>query len=167
MLAENRIKDIQTKYNKYLNNEPTDLSEEKIAEIQQIIALGTNINLWQAELPDRIQKNKQAGDGEQKRNSDELPFEVTGILKDFVELEKEVNEKENTIQKFIDTLKKLQQIGVNVSDIKSRDTIQKMAKRSGINITEEQAEELGIKLDDNIGRKLANIKQAAQRKRRR
>ncbi len=154
------LKDIQTKYNKYLNNEPTDLSEEKIAEIQEIIALGTNINLWQAELPDRIQKNKQAGDREQKRNSDELPFEVTGILKDFVELEKEVNKKENTIQKFIDTLKKLQQIGVDVSKVQQRDTIQKLAQRSGITITEEQAEELGLKLDDNIGRKLDNIKQA-------
>ena len=154
------LKDIQTKYNKYLNNEPTDLSEEKIAEIQEIIALGTNINLWQAELPDRIQKNKQAGDREQKRNSDELPFEVTGILKDFVELEKEVNEKENTIQKFIEKLRKLQQIGVDVSDIKQKDTIQTLAQRSGITITEEQAEELGIKLDDNIGIKLKNIKQA-------
>ena len=154
------LKDIQTKYSKYLNNEPTDLSEEKIAEIQEIIALGTNINLWQAELPDRIQKNKQAGDREQKRNSDELPFEVTGILKDFVELEKEVNKKENTIQKFIDTLKKLQQIGVDVSKVQQRDTIQKLAQRSGITITEEQAEELGIKLDDNIGFKLNNIKQA-------
>ena len=154
------LKDIQTKYSKYLNNEPTDLSEEKIAEIQEIIALGTNINLWQAELPDRIQKNKQAGDREQKRNSDELPFEVTGILKDFVELEKEVNEKENTIQKFIEKLRKLQQIGVDVSDIKQKDTIQKLAQRSGITITEEQAEELGIKLDDNIGQKLDTIKQA-------
>ena len=156
------LKDIQTKYNKYLNNEPTDLSEEKIAEIQQIIALGTNINLWQAELPDRIQKNKQAGDREQKRNSDELPFEVTGILKDFVELEKEVNEKENTIQKFINTLKRLQQIGVDVSDIKRKDTIQTLAQRSGINITEEQAKELGLKLDDKVGSKLHDIKKAKE-----
>ena len=76
--------------------------------------------------------------------------------------------KDRTIdknQEFIEKLKKLQQIGVDVSDIKSRDTIQKLAQRSGITITEEQAEELGLKLDDKVGSKLNNIKQANQRKR--
>ena len=73
--------------------------------------------------------------------------------------------KIDTNQEFIEKLKKLQQIGVDVSDIKSRDTIQKLAQRSGITITEEQAEELGLKLDDKVGSKLNNIKQANQRKR--
>ena len=71
--------------------------------------------------------------------------------------------KDRTIdknQEFIEKLKKLQQIGVDVSKIQYKDTIRKLAQRSGINITEEQAEELGIKLDDNIGIKLNNIKQA-------
>ena len=70
-----------------------------------------------------------------------------------------------TSQKFIEKIKKLQQIGVDVSKIQKRDTIQKLAQRSGIIITEEQAEELGLKLDDNVGSKLSSIKRANQRKR--
>ena len=70
-----------------------------------------------------------------------------------------------TSQKFIEKIKKLQQIGVDVSKIQKRDTIQKLAQRSGIIITEEQAEELGLKLDDNVGSKLNDIKRANKRKR--
>ena len=66
----------------------------------------------------------------------------------------------DTNQEFIEKLKKLQQIGVDVSKIQRKDTIQKLAQRSGITITEEQAEGLGLKLDDNIGNKLSRIKQA-------
>ena len=68
--------------------------------------------------------------------------------------------KIDTNQEFIEKLKKLQQIGVDVSKIQRKDTIQKLAQRSGITITEEQAEGLGLKLDDNIGNKLSRIKQA-------
>ena len=70
-----------------------------------------------------------------------------------------------TSQKFIEKIKKLQQIGVDVSKIHQKDTIQKLAQRSGITITEEQAEELGLKLDDNVGSKLNDIKRANKRKR--
>ena len=68
--------------------------------------------------------------------------------------------KIDTNQEFIEKLKKLQQIGVDVSELKSKDTIQILAQRSGIDITEEQAEQLGLKLYDKIGMKLSNIKQA-------
>ena len=71
----------------------------------------------------------------------------------------------DTNQEFIEKLKKLQQIGVDVSKIQQKDTIQKLAQRSGITITEEQAEELGLKLDDKVGSKLSDIKRANQRKR--
>ena len=154
------LKEIQTKYNQYLNNNLEGLDEERKVEIQEIIALGTNINLWQTELPDRILKSRQARDGEQKGNNNELPFQITGILKDFVELEKEFKEKEDKIQKFIEKLKKLKQLGIEVSGIRQRDTAQTLAQRNGISITKEQATKLGLDLNEKIGRKLDHLKQA-------
>ena len=70
-----------------------------------------------------------------------------------------------TNQECIEKLKKLQQVGVDVSKIQKKDTIQTLAQKSGITITEEQAEELGLKLDDKVGSKLSDIKRANQRKR--
>ena len=45
----------------------------------------------------------------------------------------------------------LKEQGVDVSKIKSKDTIKKLAEKSEVEITEKQAQNLGIKLDDKIG----------------
>ena len=103
-------------------------------------------NIKQALKPDKNSKNKRTPPtAEQVQELEELGINLVAI---------------DTNQEFIEKLKKLQQIGVDVSKIQYKDTIRKLAQRSGINITEEQAEELGLKLDDNIGSKLSRIKKA-------
>lgn len=109
------LKDIQNKYKKYLENDFDDLNEEQIEEVQEILRLGFLIDLWQIELPDRIVKN-----GENNRKTfgsdNRSPFELVGVLKDFVELQNEVEEIEarSAVEKFIFKLEKLHEIGVDV-----------------------------------------------------
>ena len=83
------LKEIQNKYKRYLENDFDGLNEKQIEEVQEIIRLGSQIDLWQIELPDRISKSG----GSHKRgitNKNVGPFELTGVLRDFVELEDEV-----------------------------------------------------------------------------
>ncbi|MBO4293203.1 MAG: DEAD/DEAH box helicase family protein [Clostridia bacterium] len=78
---------IQNKYQEYLNgfeNYP-DLDEKKKIQIQTIIEKGLEIDLWDTELPP-----KSAEDIDKIINVD--TFEVRGLMKDFVELENEVDE---------------------------------------------------------------------------
>ena len=150
------LKEIQSKYKDYLENNFEDFEEKQIEEIQEILRLGSEIDLWQIELPERIGKEK----GNQARNlanDYKIPFELNGILKDFMELETEVNEEENTVEKFINKLQRLKEMGVDVSKITQSDTIQTLAEKSGVIITEEQAKELGIKLNEKIGNTKTNI----------
>ena len=84
------LKEIQNKYKEYLDNDFDDLNEKQIEEVQEILRLGSLIDLWQSELPDRIAKNG----GNHERNfgyNDAGPFELTGILNNFVELKDETN----------------------------------------------------------------------------
>lgn len=78
---------IQNKYQKYLNefeNYP-DLDENKKKQIQAIIEKGIEIELWDTEL-----SPKSAEDIDKIINVD--TFKVRGLMKDFVELENEVDE---------------------------------------------------------------------------
>ena len=63
----------------------------------------------------------------------------------------ELVEKEDTIKKFIKNLKILKKQGIDVTKITQRDTIQTLAQKSGVVITEKKAKELGIELSDKIG----------------
>ena len=60
-------------------------------------------------------------------------------------------EKRDTIKKFIKNLKILKKQGIDVTKITQRDTIQTLAQKSGVVITEKKAKELGIELSDKIG----------------
>ena len=68
--------------------------------------------------------------------------------------------KKNATQVFIEKIEILNKLGIDTSNITARSTIQTLAQKSGIQITEKQAEELGIKLDDEIGNAKSNIAQA-------
>lgn len=75
------LKNIQTRYKKYL--EDTDfshLNDKEIYEIQEIISLGRNIDLWSIEIPDRV---ILPGEPDISRNN---TFKVTGTQKKFIEL---------------------------------------------------------------------------------
>ena len=62
-----------------------------------------------------------------------------------MELENEVEEIEgrNAVERFIYKLEKLHEIGIDVSKLSKRDTIQTLAEKSGI--TKEQLEERYLK----------------------
>ena len=61
------------------------------------------------------------------------------------------NRGSNVTQRFIEKLKILKEQGIDVTKITQKDTIQTLAQKSGVVITEKKAEELGIKLSDKIG----------------
>ena len=63
----------------------------------------------------------------------------------------ELLEKRNIVQEFIEKLEILKEKGIDVSNIQTKDTIETLAQKSGIELTEEKARELGIKLNDKIG----------------
>ena len=67
------------------------------------------------------------------------------------------NRGSNVTQRFIEKLKILKEQGIDVTKITQKDTIETLAKKSGVVISEEQAEKLGIELIDRIGKAKMNI----------
>ncbi len=153
------LKEIQDKYKGYLENEFEGLNKKQIEEVKEIIRLGTQIDLWQIELS-KLEIINNIGKEERSFIDKKAGlFEVTGLLKDFVELE-EVNEIENVtaVEKLINTLKQMKSIGVDVSKLQVLDTIETLAKKSGIN--RKELEEIGLDSTQKIGRNKASIAQA-------
>ena len=66
--------------------------------------------------------------------------------------------KRDTVQEFIDTLEILQTIGVDISKLVAKDTIETLAEKSGI--SKEKLEEIGLDLTLKIGNQRTNIVQA-------
>ena len=75
----------------------------------------------------------------------------------------ELPEKKSITQEFIEKLKILEKQGIEVSNIQIKDTIQTLAQKSGVVITEEKAKELGIRLNDKIGQTKMSIARAYRR----
>ena len=81
------LRRIQSKYSKYLEKDFDfeNVSDEQKYEVQKILEIASEIDLWNIDLPP-IPKTRG--------NRDEFdPFTIEGILKDFVELEDEVEEQ--------------------------------------------------------------------------
>ena len=72
-----------------------------------------------------------------------------------INLEKQ---KRNVTQEFIEKLQKLQEIGVDISKILQKDTIQTLVQISGI--SEEKIKEIGLEPKDKIGSTKTTIAQA-------
>ena len=146
------LRRIQNKYSKYLDGFDNfeDLTDEDKSRIQEIIDLATGIDLWNIELPP-IPKSRG-------NNKEINPFEITGVLKDYLEMETHVSTQLLSVQIFIDKLVKLQSIGVDVSKLVTTDTIQTLAKKSGVN--NEKIIEINLQLDDKIGNTKNNIASA-------
>ena len=149
---------IQQKYIEYRNGIDNEgITEDERNNIENIIAKGEEIELWDRDL-EKITKEE----------SDKIlevdSFELKGNLHDFVELENEVEglPKVNTIDIFIEKLEKLQEIGVDVSKIKIKDTILDLVKRTKTKENDEklirEIEEIGLEVIDNIGNKLSAIR---------
>ena len=67
-------------------------------------------------------------------------------------------QERDTVQEFINILKKLQTIGVDVSKLVAKDTIETLAEKSGI--SKEKLEEMGLDPAEKIGSKKNTIAQA-------
>ena len=67
----------------------------------------------------------------------------------------ELEEKENATQKFIDVLTQMQSIGIDVSKLRATDTIETLAKKSGI--SKAKIEEMGLDPTLKIGGQRRNI----------
>ena len=137
------LKEIQSKYKEYLEQEFDGLNEKQIEEIEEIIRLGSQIDLWQIELPDRIAKS-----GETRVRSftgkNVGPFELTGLLKDFVELEDEVDgePKKTTYEQVIEFLATQGRIMQGGFSEKGKDGKRKKLTRG--QMSEEQKEEVNL-----------------------
>ena len=83
------LRRIQNKYSKYLDEFENfeDLTEEDKSKIEEIIDLATEIDLWNIDLPP-ISKSKGS-------KEDISPFAIEGVLRDFVEVNEEVEKIEN------------------------------------------------------------------------
>ena len=66
-------------------------------------------------------------------------------------------EKRDIIQVFIERLEMLKEQKIDVTKITQKDTIQTLAEKSGVVLTEKQAKELGIKLGYKIGKAKMHI----------
>ena len=108
------LRRIQEKYSKFLDGFENfeDLTDEEKLEIEEIIELATEIDLWDMDLPP-IPKTRGS-----KEEFD--PFTIEGILKDFVELEDKIDEEYNksAVAKTIEVAKVLKENGIDLSKIK-------------------------------------------------
>ena len=157
------LKGIQNKYKAYLQSDFKDLNDKQIDEIKEIIEIGSKINLWQIELPEKVESTGAGKNGKAK-NEKLGPFEISGVIGNFVELNKEIGEdiEQDTIDRFINLLQKLSSIGVDVTRITQLDTIESLAKKS--DISADILDKNGIDKGNKIGSKLNSIRQAKRGK---
>ena len=162
------LKEIQNKYKEYLKNEFEGLNEKQIEEVQEIVRLGSTIDLWQINLPER---NKRDGESKGRSFSDGKVglFELTGLLKDFVELKDTVDgiEKESAISEILRIASILKSEGVKLEKIQ----LSKIVGRRQKKILLKEIEQDGVniqriiekhKLDGNFkyGQQVAMLREA-------
>ena len=127
------------------------LAKKSGIDIEQIIGAGLNPE-------DKIGNTNNSiiqayrGKGKYKPPTEE---QVKELLELGIRLEKE---EKNFVQEFIEKLRKLQSIGVDVSQLAQRDTIESLAKKSGVIIEQIKVVELDPK--DKLGIDRHNIVQA-------
>ena len=97
------LKMIQEKYSKYINNEKLNyLPTDEKNRILTILELGSVIDLWNTVFDEKITSQK---DNLKDIKLDDNIFELTSVLKDFVEIDKEVDTDLKTT--FEDILKEI------------------------------------------------------------
>ena len=127
---------IANKYKKRLN-----LADKTQDQVEEILKKGSEIDLWDLEV---TQKQMQ-----KVNKTLEVPaFEIKGVLKDLIELEKKVEQgiKKSTIAKTIEIAKKLNQKGVNLDKI----TLSKIKNGKQQFILLREIEQKGIDIDKII-----------------
>ena len=158
------LKEIQSKYKKYLNNNFEDLSDEKINEIQEILRYGSAVDLWQSELPNRkVRKGEKNNENDTRVDYEEF-FEITGILHDFVELEEKVEDNKikhtyEDVIKFLETHngKKMQGAFYENGKIKKRDQCTEEEKKEMKLYEDWLKTEERKTLEEYVGQPLENV----------
>ncbi len=113
------------------------------------------------ELIDRIGKAKMNITNTYRGNgSYEMPTKEQVQILSELGVSLELLEKRNIVQEFIEKLEILKEQGIDVTKITRTDTIQTLAEKSGVVLTEKKAKELGIELIDRIGNAKMNITNA-------
>ena len=84
---------IQEKYKQYLEGDYVDLNEKQIEEVRKIIEIGSQIDLWQIELPKPEKKKENSRNSSGDFRGEKIGiFEISSLLQDFIKLEKEVDD---------------------------------------------------------------------------
>ena len=168
------LRRIQNKYSKYLDEFENfeDLTEEDKSRIEEIIDLATEIDLWNIDLPP-ISKSKGS-------KEDISPFAIEGVLRDFVEVNEEVEkiEDEHAMTTFVKVCEALARQGFDFKSFIYSKTITEDGKKKKVNKTladvQEECpnvdiikvlEETSVSLDYSIGRQKKEAVQAVQGKR--
>ncbi len=154
------LRKIQNKYSKYLDYEFDDgeLDEDERKKINSIIELASDIDLWDIDLPPMDRKYNE-------KENDNI-FEVTGVLKDFVELEDDIEniENETAMSKLVKVCQALAEQGFqfdkfvlskSIENKQYKKTLKDIAEEyPNINI-EEVINTTGVERDYNIGENIA------------
>ncbi len=159
------LRRIQNKYSKYLDGFENfeDLTEEDKSRIEEIIDLATEIDLWNIDLPP-ISKSKGS-------KEDISPFAIEGVLRDFVEVNEEVEkiEDEHAMTTFVKVCEALARQGFDFKNfVYMRNRVNKtLADIQGECPNIDMAkvlEETGVELNYKFSSKKGNAMKAVQGK---
>ena len=159
------LRRIQNKYSKYLDEFENfeDLTEEDKSRIEEIIDLATEIDLWNIDLPP-ISKSKGS-------KEDISPFAIEGVLRDFVEVNEEVEkiEDEHAMTTFVKVCEALARQGFDFKNfVYMRNRVNKtLADIQGECPNIDMAkvlEETGVELNYKFSSKKGNAVKAVQGK---
>ena len=159
------LRRIQNKYSKYLDEFENfeDLTGEDKSRIEEIIDLATEIDLWNIDLPP-ISKSKGS-------KEDISPFAIEGVLRDFVEVNEEVEkiENEHAITTFVKVCEALARQGFDFKNfVYMRNRVNKtLADIQGECPNIDMAkvlEETGVELNYKFSSKKGNAVKAVQGK---
>ena len=159
------LRRIQNKYSKYLDEFENfeDLTEEDKSRIEEIIDLATEIDLWNIDLPP-ISKSKGS-------KEDISPFAIEGVLRDFVEVNEEIEkiEDEHAMTTFVKVCEALARQGFDFKNfVYMRNRVNKtLADIQGECPNIDMAkvlEETGVELNYKFSSKKGNAMKAVQGK---
>lgn len=131
------LRRIQNKYSKYLDGFDNfeDLTEEDKSRIGETIEIATEIDLWDIDLPP-IPKTRE--------NNEEInPFEIKGILKNFVDMEDEINgiQKESAMSVFVGVCEALAKQGFEFRNFLYTKTVSQDGEKKSLDKTLQDIQE--------------------------
>ena len=139
------LKRIQAKYSKYLEESEEifeDLGDDKLEEINKIIELGEEIDLWNTILPDKLDKDGKVIPIDKLTYVDVFRAEgkISKLTEDVDKLENETSQilgEQNSTHRLVKILRILKENGIDITNIKQKDTIESILEQQE-DLTEEE-----------------------------